>query len=468
MLWREMRFQSFYAIIHLPGALMATSDAGAVGDLAPSQRHPVDAGEDVVRAAVAGHVHLRGEGGASPSRVAGAQLAATVFLGTSSAQPVPGRRNMSSLVITTAAGSGIMVDCGEGTQHQLMRASDIKVPQISAILITHLHGDHCFGLFGLLSTLALNGRTAPLPVLGPIGLNEMVTTVLRLSGAEPPSYPILIHELDATKPHDLVLDLYIGPDSAERVLLHASPLTHGMKTLGYVVSELARPRRLDADKAKALGASGHALGRLKQGEDVQLADGTSICALDVLHPPPARRAVCILQDTMESAEAEQYLAGPDFPCELALLIHECTFDDSLHDLALTRGHSTSRMAGAFAARVRAQTLALTHFSTRYRQPSVDDLVVFGRKHDSATPAPRGAQVHASVAAVEPAAKREGADRPAPSGADLPAPCKTQRGRDSHSKSPSDLGQEALDAARDVLRAHAHGGCAREAHDLCVV
>ena len=219
-------------------------------------------------------------------------------------------------------------------------------------------------------------------------------------------------------------------------------------------------------------------------------DGISVRCHEGFEPDsqPASSYTCTGQSTWVSAESLCVTTGvyndPDLstnpglveagtPCVFPFTYNgvtydECTFDDSLHDLALTRGHSTSRMAGAFAARVRAQTLALTHFSTRYRQPRVDDQVVFGRKHDASTPGQQKAQVHASVAAVEPAAKREGADRPAPSGADLPAPCKTQTGRDSHSKSPSDLGQEALDAARDVLRAHAHGGCAREAHDLCVV
>jgi ribonuclease Z len=109
--------------------------------------------------------------------------------------------------------------------------------------------------------------------------------------------------------------------------VHASPLSHRVPTLGYVVGELARPGGLDSAKAMALGATGAALGRLKRGDDVVLDDGRTIRALDVLKAPPVRRAVCVLQDTMQSDEAEQYLTS--FRCQLALLIHECTYDDSL-------------------------------------------------------------------------------------------------------------------------------------------
>ena len=146
-----------------------------------SQRYPIDASADALQSVISGQISLQDDG-AQPARVSVAQRSSVSFLGTSSAQPVPGKRNMSSLVIATEAGSGIMVDCGEGTQHQLMRSMDVKVTKISAIFITHLHGDHCYGLFGLLSTLALNGRSLPLPVLGPVGVKEMVMTVLRLSG----------------------------------------------------------------------------------------------------------------------------------------------------------------------------------------------------------------------------------------------------------------------------------------------
>ena len=293
-----------------------------------SQRYPIDASADALQSVISGQISLQDDG-AQPARVSVAQRSSVSFLGTSSAQPVPGKRNMSSLVIATEAGSGIMVDCGEGTQHQLMRSMDVKVTKISAIFITHLHGDHCYGLFGLLSTLALNGRSLPLPVLGPVGVKEMVMTVLRLSGGEELSYPLFIHELDATRHHDLTIDLSIAPHAAERLFVHASPLSHRVPTLGYVVGELARPGGLDSAKAMALGAKGSALGRLKRGDDVVLDDGRTIRALDVLKAPPVRRAVCVLQDTMQSDEAEQYLTSASFPCQLALLIHECTYDDSL-------------------------------------------------------------------------------------------------------------------------------------------
>jgi ribonuclease BN (tRNA processing enzyme) len=180
-----------------------------------------------------------------------------------------------------------------------MRSLDIKFSKISAIMITHLHGDHCFGLFGLLSSLALHGRAIPLALVGPEGIKEMVSTVLRLSGGaskrerererarardrathtqerervkeaprgargiapawglcvrlraagksplllkkqtgEDIGYTILYHELDATQAHDFTLDLAVGANAAERLLVHATPLAHRVPTLGFVFGEV--------------------------------------------------------------------------------------------------------------------------------------------------------------------------------------------------------------------------------------
>jgi ribonuclease Z len=264
-------------------------------------RGPIDTSADAVGAAVAGRVHLAETAGGQDARVFPAVLASVSFLGTSSAQPQPGKRNMSSLVVTTSLGSCVMVDCGEGTQHQLMRSSAVKVTKVSAIFITHLHGDHCFGLPGLLCTLGLNGRTAPLPVVGPQGVQELVTTVLRLSGSDDLGFPIVFHELDGTQAHDFTVDLHLGTDKSERLLVHGSPLTHRLPTIGYVLCELAQGRQLDSNKAMAAGARGPALGRLKRGEDVVLDDGTTVRADAVLQDPPVRRAgvfTCIVESQL--------------------------------------------------------------------------------------------------------------------------------------------------------------------------
>jgi len=281
---------------------------------------PIDSSADAVCAAVAGRVHLREVGEAKTGRVFPAVLSSISFLGTSSAKPQPGKRNTSSLVVTTHQGSCIMVDCGEGTQHQMMKSSTLKMTKIRAIFVTHLHGDHCFGLPGLLCTLSLDGRTAPLPLVGPIGVKEMVETVLRLSGAYV-GYSIVFHELDGTQAHDFTVDLQIENNKAERLLVHASPLSHGIPTLGYFICELTQESKLDSSKAMALGVRGPDLGRLKRREDVVLPDGTTVRSEDVLHDPPPRRAVGLLWDTMRSEEAEAYLLSSSFPCgELARLV----------------------------------------------------------------------------------------------------------------------------------------------------
>ena len=290
-----------------------------------------------------------------------------LFLGTSSG--VPCKRNVSSILLTLQSGRCIMIDCGEGTQHQLMKSS-VRFGRLSAILITHLHGDHCYGLFGLLHTLAMNGRVAPLPIFGPIGLKRMVDGVFACSGGWF-GFDLLFTELDPSCQHsfDLRLDSAVTAAAPDVLAVDACPLKHAIPALGYVFTENPRPPRLDVAKARALGLSGALLGQLKAGLDVVSPEtGEIVTAASCLLPAPPRRKVAVAQDTCDSS------AMAEAAMDVHYLVHECTYEAALRDKAIEHGHSTSEMAAEFAKTVRAKNLLLTHFSPRYEDTGVAGLV----------------------------------------------------------------------------------------------
>lgn len=204
-----------------------------------------------------------------------------VFLGTSSATPTPAR-NTSAVAVTLSSGSTVLVDCGEATQHRLLHTKTVRMGKIDLVLITHLHGDHCFGLFGLLSTMALNGRDEenPVTVVGPAGIRRMLTVVADVSASyfghvrvvELPS-DRSVHAVDLALPGGLVV--------------HARRIPHvpQLATWGYVFREPEMPGRLDGRLAASLGASGPQLRQLKEGKDVTLADGRVVQSRRVVSAP---------------------------------------------------------------------------------------------------------------------------------------------------------------------------------------
>jgi ribonuclease Z len=233
--------------------------------------------------------------------------------------------------------------------------SQVKMGSIDNILLTHLHGDHCYGLFGLMHTLNNSGRTNPVHLYGPQGVQELVSTVFRLTGGWD-AFPVNITELEPEVVHSFSLK------SSKDVFLasvKACPMVHRIPAFGYVMTEPDPPRHLLADKAKAAGVSGADLSKLKVGEDVTLWDGSVVRSSDMTTPGRPPRTVGVMQDTCDASAAEPFLSDCD------LLIHEATFEDALRAKAIQYGHSTSVMAGEFARRVHAKRLALTHFSSRY-------------------------------------------------------------------------------------------------------
>ena len=274
-----------------------------------------------------------------------------VFLGTGSAIP-SGIRNTAALCVVLSNGSSLLLDCGEGTQQQLMRCMSVKQSRIDGILITHLHGDHCFGLPGLLCTIAAGGRTAPLPIVGPPALRSMIEAMLSAAGGFD-AFPLHFLPLLEGSEHDcgIIAGIHVT----------AAPLLHTIPAFAYTLREGAKAGPLLVEKAKALGVAGKELGVLKTGQDVTNSRGDLVRAVDCIGPSPTAMRISLVQDTYDCTAAYSQLQGVD------VLIHECTYDQSLAEKAVAHGHSTAAQAGKVAADVDARMLILTHFSARYGQ-----------------------------------------------------------------------------------------------------
>ncbi len=293
------------------------------------------------------------------------------FLGTGSAMPTR-RRNVASTALRLSERSEIwLFDCGEATQHQLLR-TPLRPPQIRRIFLTHLHGDHLYGLPGLLTSLSMLGVEHAVDVYGPAGLDELLRVTLRAAQAGC-TFPLVVHEL-APGP---VVD-------AEGVAVRCLPLVHGVASFGFRVEEAARAGRLDAERAAAIGVPfGPELGVLKGGGSVVLADGHEVRGAELTGPALPGRAVALCGDTRPCDAAVELARDVD------LLVHEATFGERRRDMAAARGHSTAAEAAAVARRAGARRLVLTHFSARYQEggaETVADLLAEARAVFPATSA----------------------------------------------------------------------------------
>jgi ribonuclease Z len=268
-----------------------------------------------------------------------------VFLGTSAGMPSRSR-NVASVAVVMD-GRVLLFDCGEGTQQQLMRAEQVRSGGIEAIFITHLHGDHLFGLPGLLSSLGLGGRRDPLTVYGPRGLAAYLKAIPYFGIA----YELTVIEIEAGE---------VRRGNGYRV--HAAPVVHHAPCFAYRVDEDERPGKFDADKARTLGIPpGPLFGALQRGEDV---DG--VRSSDVVGPSRPGRSVVYCTDTRPCESAVLLARGAN------VLIHESTYDATLSAEAKARDHSTAAEAATVARDAEVERLILTHISPRYE--SSDALV----------------------------------------------------------------------------------------------
>ena len=266
------------------------------------------------------------------------------FLGTSAARPTV-ERGVSSLAIIRE-GETMLIDCGEGTQRQMMRYG-ISF-NLGDIFFTHFHGDHFFGVIGLLRTMALQGRTEPLRMWGPRGAQRMLKRALEI-GMDRVTFPVEITEL--------------APDAAVRRPQYAIvpyAAAHGGGALGFALVEDERLGRFNPDRARELGIpEGPLWGRIHRGEAVTLDDGRTIAPSALVGPTRPGRTIVISGDTRPCDETVRVASGA------ALLIHEATFGEEEAERAVETGHSTAREAAEIARRAGASRLVLTHFSARY-------------------------------------------------------------------------------------------------------
>jgi ribonuclease Z len=269
------------------------------------------------------------------------------FLGTSSGVPTRAR-NVSSVALRLPQRAELwLFDCGEGTQHQILR-SDLKSSQLSRIFITHMHGDHIFGLMGLLASCGLAGNVERVDIYGPSGLNEYIQAALRYSHTHF-SYPVKVH---AVRPGVIYED--------HEFTVSCDLLHHRIPAFGYRIAEKDRPGRFDVEKAKALQIpAGRIYGQLKRGETVTLADGRVINGKELCGPTEIGRKIAYCTDTVYCEGAVELAQDAD------VLIHEATFAHQDADLAFQRLHSTTTMAAQTALIAKAKRLIMTHFSPRY-------------------------------------------------------------------------------------------------------
>jgi ribonuclease Z len=271
-----------------------------------------------------------------------------LFLGTSGSMPTVQRAPASLLI--RRGGDRLLLDCGEGTQRQLLRS--VGLPDIEHVFLTHFHADHFLGLPGMMKTFTLRGRTAPLNVYGPRGLAALMSDLKRIYGKL--SYEVRLHELG---PSDAVeLDGYrIG----------AYAVVHRTEAVGYALVEDHRPGRFDPGLAEDLGVpAGPAFGRLQRGEPVD-AGGRLVEPREVMGEPRPGRKLVFTGDT-EPCEATAAVAqGAE------LLVHDGTFAKEERERARETGHSTAGEAAGLAREAGVSLLALTHLSSRYFAPIIE-------------------------------------------------------------------------------------------------
>lgn len=322
-----------------------------------------------------------------------------VFLGTASCFPTPSR-GVSCAAIKWDDGDVWIFDCGEGSQIQIQK-SPLKPGRVTKIFITHLHGDHLFGLPGFLCTLGNGGNVENkhIHVYGPLGVKAYVNTCLELSSSPLP-FKCTFHEM-VPKDDQFSNDVYqakiksllndraenSGDEEGDEIIhfdatskswrlvfgekedacVSAAAIKHRIPSFGFLVTEKDKPGRLDVGKLQKMGLKpGPSYAELKKGKEVTLPDGSVVRPKDVLGAPKKGRKVVVLGDTCDTREIEELCEDAD------LVVHEATMENALEDKAIEYGHSTPRMAAAFAVKTKAKKLCLTHVSPRYKPISTDE------------------------------------------------------------------------------------------------
>jgi ribonuclease Z len=291
------------------------------------------------------------------------------FLGTSSGTPTK-TRNVTGIAIRHAASkSWCLIDCGEGTQHQILR-TPLSINNLAAIFITHVHGDHCYGLPGLLASATMSSRSEPLLIVAPAPIQRMMAAIIEASDMR------LSYRLDF-----IDVETLDGTVEASGFSVTRAPLSHRVPSFAYAFTETDIERKLDTEKLKAHGVpAGPLWKKLQCGEQVTLEDGRNISGNDYLLPGRRARKIVIGGDNDTPALLRDACIDAD------VLVHEATYTfDVAEKVGPTPQHSSAKIVAEFAEDVGLRNLILTHFSSRYqddvsRSPSIADIRAEAERH----------------------------------------------------------------------------------------
>lgn len=242
-----------------------------------------------------------------------------------------------------------LIDCGEGTQVQL-RKNKIKFSAINHIFISHLHGDHFYGLIGLLSTFNLLNRNNTLTVYGPVGIKEVISLQLKVSNSWP-QYELHFVEL-SSKESEVILE-------DDKVIVRTIPLKHRVYTNGFLFQEKTKERKLNVDKVQEYAIETCYYQNIKNGKDIVLDDGSVVSNSELTFDPPRPKSYAFCSDTIYNETIIPIIK------EVDVLYHETTFLESEAHLAEKTMHSTAKEAATIALKANAKLLLLGHYSTRY-------------------------------------------------------------------------------------------------------
>lgn len=273
-------------------------------------------------------------------------------LGSSSAMPTL-KRNPSAHALNVHE-QFFLIDCGEGTQKQL-RKCGINPLKLKAVFISHLHGDHVYGLFGLISTMGLMGRRTPLPVYAPKPFDEILACHLKYFDSALP-YEVQWHEVH-TRQHELLYE-------NKTLEVWSIPLRHRVPAAGFRFQEKRPPLNLRKEAIETYNLGIAQRVAAKRGEDLLLEDGRLIPNSKLTYTPYRERSYAYLSDTLYSAKAVKLVQGVD------LLYHEATFAEADKGMARETGHSTTLQAAKAAREAQAGKLLIGHFSSRYKEEQV--------------------------------------------------------------------------------------------------